>query len=475
MSDLHKLGLKEVLDGVKNKTFSCEELVRETLSVCEEKSELNSFIVLDKEGALNKAKELDRKIAQEEAVGALAGALVGVKDIICVKGLKNTCASKMLENFVPPYNATVVSRLLSEDAIVIGKTNTDEFACGGSTETSFFGVTKNPYDLERVAGGSSGGSAVAVSADLCTFALGTDTGGSIRQPASFCNVYGLKPSYGLVSRSGVVSMASSWDTIGHFAKSVEDLATVLNIIAGKDRKDSTSVEKTSDDYREFLGRGVSGVKIGVPEEYFAEGVEAETSEIVKGRILELEKQGAEIVPISLSMTKYALSVYYISMPAELSANLERFDGVRYGHKPKEYSDIVDYYFKARGEGFGAEIKRRIITGTYVLSAGYYDAYYKKAQKVRGLIIEDFKKAFEKCDVLIAPVSPFPAFKIGEKADNPLGMYMADILTIPVSAGGFPSLACPAGFSKDGLPIGLQIIGPYLGEGKCIRVADAISI
>lgn len=474
MSELNKLTLKELVNGISQKSFSCEEVVSDCSQACEENKEFNAFISFDKVGALKKAEDLDKKIAQGEEIGSLAGAICAVKDIICVKGLKNTCASKMLENFVPPYNATVVSKLLEKDSVIIGKTNTDEFACGASTETSYFGVSKNPYDSERVAGGSSGGSALAVAKDLCTFALGTDTGGSIRQPASFCNVYGIKPTYGLVSRSGVVSLASSWDTIGAFAKTPEDIALILNTIAGKDRKDSTTLSKRDADYSLSLNGGVKGLKIGLPKEYFSDGIEEETKSLVMESVKKLEKMGAEIVELSLPSTKFAVSVYYISMPAELSANLERFDGIRFGHKPEgEVSDIVDYYFKARGEGFGTEIKRRIIIGTYVLSAGYYDAYYKKAQKVRGVIIEDFKNAFSSCDVIIGPVSPYPAFKIGEFVDDPLKMYTADALTIPVNAAGLPSLACPSGFTKAGLSVGLQVIAPFLGESMCLRVAEAL--
>ncbi len=474
MTNLNTLSLKEIISGVAEKKFSCAEIVKDTAKACKEEKDLFAYITLDEEGALKKAEELDKKIVQNEEVGDFAGAVCAVKDIICVKGLRNTCASKMLENFVPPYDASVVSRLKKEDMSVMGKTNTDEFACGASTETSFFGVSKNPFDVERVAGGSSGGSALAVAKNLCTFALGTDTGGSIRQPASFCNVYGLKPTYGLVSRSGVVSLASSWDTVGAFSKTPEDMAMILNKIAGKDRKDSTTLENPEKDYTSFLNKGVKGLKIGLPKEYFSEGIEQETKDSVLKSVEKLEKAGAEVVQLSLPSTKFAVSVYYISMPAELSANLERFDGIRFGHTPEgDVENIVDYYFKSRGEGFGTEIKRRIIIGTYVLSAGYMDAYYKKAQKVRGVIIEDFKKAFCECDVIIGPVSPYPAFKIGEFIDDPLKMYTADALTIPVNAAGIPSMACPSGFTKAGLSVGLQVIAPFLGEGRLFSVAEAL--
>jgi aspartyl-tRNA(Asn)/glutamyl-tRNA(Gln) amidotransferase subunit A len=358
--------------------------------------------------------------------------------------------------------------------VMIGKTNLDEFACGASTEHSCFGVTKNPHDLSRVAGGSSGGSAAALASGMCLYSLGTDTGGSIRQPASFCGVYGMKVTYGRVSRSGVTALASSWDTVGHFARSVEDVAIILQMLAGKDYYDLTTPDEKVPVYSEFLKKGVKGLKIGLPKEYFGEGIEKEVSDAVKESVRKLEKLGAKVSEISLPMTKYAIAVYYITMPAELSANLERFDGVRYGKKPSgEIGELVDYYFKARGEGFGDEIKRRIMIGTYVLSAGYFDAYYKKAQRVRTLILQDFEKAFEDVDVIIGPVSPFPAFKIGELVGNPLAMYMADALTIPASAAGLPALACPSGVSQKGLPIGLQIIAPQFKEGMCLRVGGAL--
>ncbi|MEK7086113.1 MAG: Asp-tRNA(Asn)/Glu-tRNA(Gln) amidotransferase subunit GatA, partial [Patescibacteria group bacterium] len=373
-------------------------------------------------------------------------------------------------NRVTTYD--ILEKLKNQHMVMIGKTNLDEFACGGSTEHSCFGPTKNPYDLSRVAGGSSGGSAAAVSADMCIYSLGTDTGGSIRCPASFCGVYGMKVTYGRVSRSGVTAMASSWDTVGNFGKCVEDIALVLQVIAGKDRRDLTTPDREVPDYSSFLGKNVKGMKIGLPKEYFGEGVQKEVVDIVKEKVKVLEKAGAKIVEVALPSTKYAVALYYICMPAELCANLERFDGIRYGKKPsKEPKDLVVFFFQAWGEGFGDEIKRRIMIGTYVLSAGYYDAYYKKAQRVRTVIINEFAKAFEKADVLIGPVAPIPAFKIGEFINDPLAMYMADALTIPVNAAGLPALACPAGMSKAGLPIGLQVIAPQFEEGRCIKVAS----
>ncbi len=476
MSKINELTISEAAKGLREKKFSSEDLVVACFDEIRSKDqEINSFVGLNEEGALAKAREVDAKFAAGENLSVLAGIPAAIKDLINTKGVKTTCCSPFLKDFVPPYDATVIERLNEHDMVMIGKTNLDEFACGASTEHSCFGVTKNPYNLECVAGGSSGGSAASVAANMAFYSLGTDTGGSIRQPASFCNVYGLKVTYGRVSRSGVTAMASSWDTIGNFARTPEDVATVLKVIAGKDRRDSTTPDKEVPDYCSFLGKDVKGMKIGLPKEYFGEGIDKEVAEVVQARVKDLEKAGAQVMEVSLPSTRYAVAVYYVTMPAELSANLERFDGVRYGKKPSvEPENIVDYYFQARGEGFGDEIKRRIMIGTYVLSAGYFDAYYKKALKVRTVIIEDFNKAFEKVDVLIAPVSPIVPFKVGELVDNPLAMYMADALTIPANAAGVPALACPAGMSKDGLPIGLQVIAPQFEEGRCIQVADVLA-
>jgi len=472
---LNELTIREARAGLREKKFSSLELTQACLdAISSRDKEINAFVSVTEKDALVGARSFDKKLAGGEELPALAGIPVGIKDIFNTAGVKTTCCSPMLKDFVPPYDATIISRLRENGMVMIGKTNMDEFACGGSTEYSCFGVTKNPYDPERVAGGSSGGSAAAVAADMCMYSLGTDTGGSIRQPASLCGVYGMKVTYGRVSRSGVTSMASSWDTVGPFGKSTADIADILGVIAGRDEMDSTTPDIPVPDYSSFLDKGVKGVKIGLPKEYFGEGVEDETAKVVKDAVLYLEKAGAVVSEVSLPMTKYAIAVYYISMPAELSANLERFDGIRYGKKPAmDADDLVDYYFKARGEGFGDEIKRRIMIGTYVLSAGYYDAYYKKAQRVRTKIIEDFNKVFDKVDVLVAPVSPFPAFKIGEKLDDPLAMYMVDALTIPASAAGVPSLACPVGKSASGLPIGLQIIAPQFEEGRCLRVGSVL--
>ncbi len=476
MTDLNKLNVVEAHKGLVEKKFSSEEILNDCLAVIDERDkEINAFVTVDRDGARESAREVDAKIAAGEQIPVLAGLPVAVKDIFNVKGIKNTCCSPIMKDFVSPYDATVIEKLKANGMVMIGKTNTDEFACGASTESSCFGVTKNPYDLGRVAGGSSGGSAAALAADMALYSLGSDTGGSIRQPAAFCDVYGMKVTYGRVSRSGITSMASSWDTIGTFAKGPEDVAHILNVMAGRDRRDSTSSSTEVPDYTTFINNGVKGLKIGIAKQYFSEGVEKETIDKIMEQVKKLENAGAEILNVDLPYTKYAVAVYYITMPAELSANLERFDGIRYGKKPDEdVNDIVDYYFKARGKGFGAEIKRRIMMGTYVLSAGYYDAYYKRAQRVRTLILKDFENAFKSVDVMIAPVSPFPAFKIGQFADDPLKMYMADALTIPSSAAGLPSLACPAGMSADGLPIGLQIIGAQFDEGRLLNVASVLS-
>ncbi len=471
---INKLTIKECGEGLKAGKFSSEELTKACLEAVHARNdEINAFTEITEDSALESARSVDKKIAQGEKVGPLAGVPMALKDIFNTKGVKTTCCSKFLKDFVPPYDASVVARLRDEDMVMLGKLNMDEFACGASTEHSCFGVTKNPHDLERVAGGSSGGSAAALAADMCMYTLGTDTGGSIRQPASFCGVYGMKVTYGRVSRSGVTSMASSWDTIGNFGRSVEDIAYVLNSIAGHDKFDSTTPKVDVPDYLSGLGDGVKGMKVGLPKEYFGEGVDSEVVATVKDAAKKLEGMGAEIVEVSLPMTKYAVAVYYITMPAELSANLERFDGLRYGKAAEGAEDLVDFYFKARGEGFGDEIKRRIMIGTYVLSAGYYDAYYKKAQRVRTLIIKDFEKAFEDVDVLLTPVAPTPAFKIGELSDDPLAMYMADALTIPASAAGIPGLSCPYGVSEAGLPIGVQVLAPQFEEGMCLKVAEAL--
>ena len=471
---LNSLTLVEAHEGLKAKKFSSQDLTNALFERIEKLNpQLNAYITLNKEGALEQALAVDMKIQKGIDINPLAGIPVGIKDIFNTKGVRTTCCSPILKNFVPPYDATVVEKLKACDFVLAGKLNMDEYACGGSTEHSCFGPTKNPWDMERVAGGSSGGSAAAVAADMSFYSLGTDTGGSIRQPASFCNVAGLKVTYGRVSRSGVTSLASSFDTVGPLGKTVRDIALVLQAIAGSDKRDATTPAVEVPDYSKSLKESISGLKIGIPKEYFGEGIEPEVEKIIRTAIKEYEKMGAVIQEVSLPLTSYALAVYYVAMPAELSANLARYDGIRYGSKPKtEVQNLTDYYYQARDEGFGDEIKRRIMIGTHVLSSGYYDAYYLKAQKVRTLIMQDFENVFRKVDVLMAPVSPFPAFKIGEKREDPLTMYLADIFTIPASCAGIPALSIPCGFTSGRLPVGLQILGPQFSESLLLKTGSA---
>ncbi|MBU1018617.1 Asp-tRNA(Asn)/Glu-tRNA(Gln) amidotransferase subunit GatA [Patescibacteria group bacterium] len=465
--NLNELTISKAHAGLKAGDFSAEELTRACLDRIKKRNkDLNAFIEVDEEGALQAARNVEIKTP-------LSGIPMGIKDIYCVKGWECTAASKILKGFKPPYDATAISKLRDSGTVLLGRTNMDEFACGASTEHSCFGPTKNPHDLARVPGGSSGGSAASVADDMCLGAMGTDTGGSVRQPASLCGCVGLKVTYGRTSRFGVMAMASSWDTISPFAKTTEDAALILQEIAGKDPKDSTTPDKSVPNYTEALTGDVRGLKIGVPKEYFGEGVEEETASKVMEAVRALEKAGAILKEVSLPNMKYAIALYYIAMPAELSANLARYDGIRFGRKPSDTGeDLMDYYRNARTEGFGEEIKRRIMIGTYVLSAGYYDAYYKKAQQVRTLVIRDFDRVFEEVDVLCGPVSPYPAFKLGENLDDPLKMYMADLLTIPASAAGIPGLSVPCGKSSGGLPIGLQIMGRQFDEETVLQVGDA---
>jgi aspartyl-tRNA(Asn)/glutamyl-tRNA(Gln) amidotransferase subunit A len=470
--DLNWLSISDVHAGLKGKKFSAEDLTKACLTRIGETEKLNNFITLTEDVALEQAKAVDKKIAGGEEIGILEGVPAGVKDLLNTKSIRTTCGSNMLKDFVPPYESTATQKLKDAGYVLLGKTNLDEYACGASTESSAFGPSLNPWDLERVAGGSSGGSASAVAAGQCIFSIGTDTGGSIRQPSSLCGCVGIKVTYGRVSRFGVTSLASSFDTVGAMGRSAEDVALVLKEIAGKDKYDATTPDVEVPDYALDLGKGVKGLKVGVPKEFFAEGVDEEVKESVMKAVKEYEKMGAEIVDISLPMTKYGIAVYYITMPGELSTNLARFDGVRFGHKAGEMDDLVEYYKANRGEGFGDEIKRRIMIGTFVLSSGYADEYYKQAQKARTLIIRDFDKAFEKVDVIVGPVAPTPAFKVGELVDDPLSLYMADLLTIPASAAGLPAISVPCGFSKGGLPIGLQVIGPQFQEGLVMQVGAA---
>jgi len=430
--------------------------------------QLNSFITVTAELALKAAAEADEKRKAGNA-GPLTGIPIAHKDIFCTKDIKTTCGSKMLDNFASPYDATVVEKMQQAGVIMLGKTNMDEFAMGSSNETSFYGAVKNPWNTQAVPGGSSGGSASSVAARLTPAATGTDTGGSIRQPASLCGITGLKPTYGRVSRYGMIAFASSLDQAGPMAQSAEDCALLLNAMSGFDPKDSTSLEKEVPDYTRDLNKPLSGLKIGLPKEYFGEGLSAGTDEVVKKAIEEYKNMGAEIIDISLPNTHLAVPVYYVVAPAECSSNLSRFDGVRFGHRCDDPKDLEDLYKRSRGEGFGEEVKRRILVGTYALSAGYYDAYYIKAQQLRRMISDDFVKAFEKVDVIMGPSSPETAFNIGEKSDDPISMYLSDIYTIAVNLAGLPGMSVPAGFS-DNMPVGLQIIANHFNEGRLLNVA-----
>jgi len=430
---------------------------------------LNAFITLDEEKTLAQARAADRRIAAGEA-GPLTGVPVAHKDIFCAKGWRTTCGSKMLANFTAPYDAHVIGRFNAAGAVPLGKTNMDEFAMGSSNETSFYGPVKNPWNTETVPGGSSGGSAVAIAARLAPAATGTDTGGSIRQPAALSGVCGLKPTYGVCSRYGMIAFASSLDQAGPFARTAEDLALLLNAMAGFDARDSTSLERPPEDYTRDLARSIKGLRVGLPREFFAAGIAPDVARTIERAIAEFRKLGCEPVEVSLPNMKLSVPVYYVLAPAEASSNLSRFDGVRYGYRAPEYTDLLDMYKKTRAQGFGAEVKRRILIGTYVLSHGYYDAYYLKAQKLRRLIANDFIAAFRECDVILGPTSPTTAFKIGEKAADPVQMYLSDIYTIAVNLAGLPGMSIPCGFDSGGLPVGLQIIGDYFGEAKMLNVA-----
>lgn len=430
--------------------------------------QVKSFITQTRETALEQAKAVDAKISAGEAISPLAGIPGAIKDNICTQGVKTTCASKILANFVPPYNAAVMNKLAGEQAVIVGKTNMDEFAMGGSTEASAFQPTANPWDLNTVPGGSSGGSAAAVAAGEAIWALGSDTGGSIRQPAAYCGVVGLKPTYGLVSRYGLVAYASSLDQIGPIARDVTDCALVLNAIAGHDAKDSTSIKTAPVDYTKALVNDVKGLRIGLPKEYFVAGMDSQVEKAVYQAVETLTSLGAEVVEVSMPHTEYALSAYYIIAPAEASSNLARYDGVGFGLRA-EGNDIIAMYKQSRSQGFGAEVKRRIMLGTYVLSSGYYDAYYRKALQVRTLVKQDFDKAFEKVDILAAPTAPTPAFRMGEKVSDPLAMYLQDVCTIPVNLAGIPAISLPCGFAGQ-LPIGLQLMGRPLGEATLLQAA-----
>ena len=466
MSTIH-----EYAELLKQKKLSSVELTKQYLARIEKAdAQIGSYITVCPDDALAAADKADECIARGEAT-LLTGIPVGIKDNICTEGITTTCASKMLYNFVPPYDATVTKRLKNEGAVILGKLNMDEFAMGSSTESSYFKKTKNPYDLTRVPGGSSGGSAASVSADLAPYALGSDTGGSIRQPAAFCGNVGLKPTYGLVSRFGLIAFASSLDQIGSFTKDVTDCAIVLNAIAGYDKMDSTSVDADKTDYTKALGLPLKGMKIGVPKQYLESGIQTEIKEAVENAIKVHEMLGAECEECSLPLSKYALPAYYLISSAEASSNLARFDGIKYGYRAEEYHGLTDLYEITRSEGFGEEVKRRIMLGTYALSSGYYDAYYKKAQQVRGLIKRDFAACFEKYDVLLTPTTPTTAYKFGEKSD-PVAMYMGDICTVAVNIAGLPAISIPAGLDKKGMPIGIQLIANSFDERKLLTAAFA---
>lgn len=468
--EITSLSIHQIHDLLKTRQVSAVEVVSAFLErIHALDGKVHSYLSILADQALDEARLFDAG-GKDIAGAPLAGIPLAIKDVICIKGTRTTCGSRILENFIPPYDGHVTTRLREADAIFIGKTNMDEFAMGSSTENSAYFATSNPWDLERVPGGSSGGSAAAVAAGLCAGALGTDTGGSIRQPASFCGVVGLKPTYGRVSRFGLVAFASSLDQIGPITRDVEDAAILLQAIAGYDKRDSTSVDLPVPDYRAALGEPVKGLRLGIPREYFIEGMEPEVSAAVRRAVDTCRELGAEIVDVSLPHTEYGIAAYYIIAPAEASSNLARYDGVKYGHRSGEPKELLEMYRRTRSQGFGAEVKRRIMLGTYVLSAGYYDAYYRKASQVRTLIRQDFLDAFEKCDALLAPVSPVTAFKIGEKSDDPLQMYLSDVFTLPASLAGIPGISVPCGFTSGNLPVGLQILGPHFREDLILRIA-----
>lgn len=471
---IHKLSLCDLQKKFTAGEVTAVEIIRAyALRVGQVESKVRAYVNQAQESASAQADALDRQLKQWRKTKPLMGMPLAIKDNICTEGMPTTCSSRMLQHFVPPYDATVITKLREQGYILLGKTNLDEFAMGSSTENSAFGPSRNPWDLHRVPGGSSGGSAAAVAADECVAALGSDTGGSIRQPAAFCGVVGLKPTYGRVSRYGLVAFASSLDQIGPITKDVRDAAFVLGSIAGHDPQDSTSADVPVPDYLKALAKkDLKKLRVGVPREFFAEGLDPEVDQAVKAAIAELKTLGGEIKDIQLPRTDAAVAVYYVLATAEASSNLARFDGVKFGLRAKETKDLADLYMKTRQEGFGPEVKRRIMLGTYVLSAGYYDAYYGKAQAVRTLVCQDFESAFKEVDLIVTPATPTPAFKLGEKSEDPLQMYLSDIFTISVNLAGLPAIALPCGFSKSGLPIGLQLIGRPFEEETILRAAYA---
>ena len=467
------LTVHELQEKLKNKELTITEITQAYVDrINEKEKDVEAFVTILTDEALAQAKDVQAKVESGEIKGELAGIPIGIKDNLCTKGIRTTCSSRMLEDFIAPYNATIVEKVNNENMINLGKLNMDEFAMGSSTETSYFKKTKNPWNLNKVPGGSSGGSAAAVAANLVPWALGSDTGGSIRQPASLCGVVGLKPTYGLVSRFGLVAFASSLDQIGPITKDVTDSAILLNLIAGHDERDTTSVNKEKEDYTEALKNDVKGMKIAVPKEFFGEGINEEVKASLEKAIEKYKEMGATVEEVSLDVAEYALATYYIIACAEASSNLGRFDGIRYGYRTKNYSNLKELFKNSRSEGFGAEVKRRIILGTYVLSSGYYDAYYKKAQQVRTLVSNKFEEVFEKYDVILTPTSPITAFNIGEKSDNPLEMYLADICTVSINIAGVPAISIPCGVNSEGMPIGMQLIGNKFQEKKILNAAYA---
>ena len=468
----NRLTIHELQKRFKNGSLTASEVTESVYRrIASVDGRVHAYITLTEEIAMEQAREADRRI-QEGTGKALAGIPIALKDVLCTEGVRTTCGSRFLENFIPPYDATVVKNLKDAGAVFVGKTNMDEFAMGSSTETSRFGITRNPWDLQRIPGGSSGGSAAAVAADECIASLGTDTGGSIRQPAALCSVVGLKPTYGRVSRFGLVAFASSLDQIGPITKDVEDCAIMLNAIAGHDPSDSTSVPAETPDYRVFIGRDIKGCTIGIPREYFVEGIDPEIRNAIDRTIATLERLGARCRDISLPHAEYCIAAYYIIAPSEASSNLARYDGVRYGFRAPDAENLLNMYKKTRSSGFGAEVKRRIMIGTYSLSSGYYDAYYKKASQVRALIRQDFDTAFTQCDIILAPATPAPAFRIGEKMDDPLQMYLYDIFTLSANLAGIPGISVPCGFTEGGLPVGVQFMANHFEEGKLLQIASA---
>ncbi len=458
---------------IKNKEISSPELTQAMLDNIESNDkDINAYITVDKEGALARAEEIQAAIDAGEELSPLAGVPMAVKDNICTKDTLTSCGSKMLYNFKPPYNATVVDRLKDAGAVVLGKLNMDEFAMGGSTETSYFGATKNPWDIERVPGGSSGGSAASVAAGECTYALGSDTGGSIRQPCSFCGVSGIKPTYGTVSRYGLVAFASSLDQIGPVGRDIKDCAQVLSIISGHDAKDSTSIKRDALDFSDCFTKDIKGMKIGVPVNYFGEGLDEDVKKPVLEAINTLKGLGAEVEEFEMKITDYAIPTYYVLACAEASSNLSRYDGIKYGYRRKDCENLLDVYYTSRSDGFGMEVKRRIMLGSFVLSSGYYDAYYNKALKVRRLIKDSFDSAFSKYDMIISPVAPTVAYKIGENSSDPLKMYLGDVYTVSINLAGIPGVSVPCGFGANGMPVGMQLIGNSFDEPKLVRAAYA---